>query len=294
VLAFTNVAVNKVIKKDTKIPLTINPSYSFLLIISFKLIQLDKNLPAKILRIYMLKILFSPSEGKNYGGKELPKELLGSNEARKEVFSEYNKIIKSGDEEVIKNLFGFKKMSDCKAYINDIFDTPLMSAIERYQGVAYDYLDINTLDAKQIEYLKKNTIIFSNLYGPILGGDAIANYKVKQGNDIGSIAPDKFYKDRFTYQLDLYLSKDDILDLRAGYYDKFYKVTKPYTTLKFLKGGKTVSHWAKAYRGLVLRELAKNNITSMKEFMNLEIDGLQIKEIKVIRNKTEIVYNIVS
>ena len=242
----------------------------------------------------MLKILFSPSEGKNYGGKELPKELLGSNEARKEVFSEYNKIIKSGDEEVIKNLFGFKKMSDCKAYINDIFDTPLMSAIERYQGVAYDYLDINTLDAKQIEYLKKNTIIFSNLYGPILGGDAIANYKVKQGNDIGSIAPDKFYKDRFTYQLDLYLSKDDILDLRAGYYDKFYKVTKPYTALKFLKGGKTVSHWAKAYRGLVLRELAKNNITSMKEFMNLEIDGLQIKEIKVIRNKTEIVYNIVS
>ncbi|NOR58347.1 MAG: peroxide stress protein YaaA [Sulfurimonas sp.] len=240
----------------------------------------------------MLKVLFSPSEGKNSGGEETPKELLGSNEARQEILNEYNKIATSGDEEAIKSLFGFKKMSDCEAYVNDVFNSPLMSAIERYQGVAYDYLDMSTLDATQIEYLKKNTIIFSNLYGPILGGDRIANYKVKQGNDIGSIIPDKFYKDRFSYQLDLYLNNDDILDLRAGYYDKFYKANKPYTTLKFLKGGKTVSHWAKAYRGLVLRELAKNNINSMEEFMSLEIEGLSVKEIKVIKNKTEIVYDI--
>ena len=102
----------------------------------------------------------------------------------------------------------------------------------------------------------------------------------------------KFYKDRFSYQLDLYLNNDDILDLRAGYYDKFYKSNKPYTTLKFLKAGKTVSHWAKAYRGLVLRALAKNNINSMQEFKSLEIQGLNVKEIKVIKNKTEIVYDI--
>jgi len=84
----------------------------------------------------MIKILFSPSEGKNSGGKEIPKELLGSNNARIDILSEYNKIVTSGDEEAIKNLFGFKKMSDCEAYINDVFNSPLMSAIERYQGVA--------------------------------------------------------------------------------------------------------------------------------------------------------------
>ena len=241
----------------------------------------------------MLKILFSPSEGKNSGGEQIAKELLGSNKAREEILNEYNKIITSGDEEAIKNLFGFKKMSDCEPYINDIFNSPLMSAIERYKGVAYDYLDIDSLDADALSYLKNNTIIFSNLYGPILGGDAIANYKVKQGNDIGRVVPDKFYKDRFSYQLDLYLGSDDILDLRAGYYDKFYKANRPYTTLKFLKDGKTVSHWAKAYRGLVLRELAKHKIASIDEFMSLEIETLQVKEIKVIKNKTEIVYNIV-
>lgn len=242
----------------------------------------------------MLKILFSPAEGKNSGGDEEKKELLGSNDARKEILNEYNNIVKNADEETIKSLFGFKKFSDCEPYINDIFDSPLMSAIERYQGVAYEYLKFNSLHVEAQKYIKKNTIIFSNLYGPILGGDTIANYKVKQGNDIGKFVPDKFYKDRFSYQLDLYLGNSDILDLRAGYYDKFYKITSPYTTLKFLKDGKTVSHWAKAYRGLVLKAIAQNNIQSIEEFMSLQIENLQVKEIKVIKNKTEIIYNIIN
>jgi len=122
--------------------------------------------------------------------------------------------------------------------------------------------------------------------------DTIPNYKVKQGNEIGKIIPDKFYRDRFSYQLDLYLNNAEILDLRAGYYDKFYKPNKPYTTLKFLKNGKVVSHWAKAYRGIVLREVAKAGIKSIDEFMKLEIEGLIVQEIKKIKNKTEIVYRI--
>ncbi|MDY0124286.1 YaaA family protein [Sulfurimonas sp.] len=240
----------------------------------------------------MLKILFSPAESKKTGGKESKKELLGSNSAREEILNEYNKIVNSGEEEIIKELFGFKKFSDCKPYICDIFNSSLMYAIERYDGVAYDYLDFNSLESKAKEYVKSNTIIFSNLYGPLLGGDTIANYKVKQGNDIGGFVPDKFYRERFSYQLDLYLANCDVLDLRAGYYDKFYEIKKPYTTLKFLKDGKTVSHWVKAYRGLVLRAVAQNNINSREEFMALEIEGLSVAEIKVIKNRTEIVYNI--
>ena len=241
----------------------------------------------------MLKILFSPSEGKKAGGNKTMQNILGATNARDEILSAYNNIVNSNDEEIIKKLFGFKKFSECEPYIVDIFNSPLMYAVERYRGVAYDYLEYDKLDLDAKEYIKKNTIIFSNLYGPIYAGDTIANYKVKQGNNIGNIVPDKFYKDRFSYQLDLLLSNDDILDLRAGYYDKFYKSNKNYTTLKFLKDGKVVSHWAKAYRGLVLKAVAVNDIKSIKEFMALEINGLQVKEIKVIKNKTEISYNII-
>ena len=120
----------------------------------------------------------------------------------------------------------------------------------------------------------------------------IANYKVKQGNDIGGIAPDKYYKERFSYQLDLLLMDHEILDLRAGYYDKFYKTRQNYTTLKFLKAGKTVSHWAKAYRGIVLRELAKHHIDSLDDFMRMEIETLKVEEIKQTKNRREIVYSI--
>jgi len=240
----------------------------------------------------MLKILFSPSEGKNSGGQEKAQELFGAIQARDEILNAYRDIILSNDEDTIKALFGFKKFSECQPYIVDIFNSPLRHAIERYNGVAYDYLQYSKQGNITQEYLREHTLIFSNLYGPIRGGDTIANYKVKQGNSIGNIAPEKFYKDRFSYQLDLYLNEHDILDLRAGYYDKFYKVTQPYTTLKFLKNGKTVSHWAKAYRGIVLREVAKANINSLTAFNSLEIEGLSIHEIKKTKHKTEIVYNI--
>lgn len=242
--------------------------------------------------IRMLKILFSPAENKKNGGNEIKKDLFGSNSARESILREYNDIIKKRDEDEIKELFGFKKFSDSLSYISDIFDSPLMCAVERYDGVAYDYLDFGSLDKNAKEYIKENTIIFSNLYGPLLGGDPIANYKVKQGNRIGKFMPDKFYMERFSYQLDLYLANSHVLDLRAGYYDGFYRLKKPYTTLKFLKEGKIVSHWAKAYRGLVLRAAAQNHIGSITDFVSLEIENLMIKEILKKGFSTEIIYEI--
>ncbi len=241
----------------------------------------------------MLKILFSPSEGKNSGGTPKQKELFGDSSTRKDILHAYNKIVLSEDEESIKALFGIKNYKDCTPYINDILTAPTLKAIERYQGVAYDYLKYSQLNKHAQEYLQKNTLIFSNLFGPILGENLIPNYKVKQGNNIGEIIPDKYYKERFSHQLDLFLNKAEILDLRAGYYHKFYKLKQPYTTLKFLKDGKSISHWAKAYRGIVLRELAMHQVDSLQEFMALEIEGLQVKEIKKIKDKCEIVYDIV-
>lgn len=241
----------------------------------------------------MLKILFSPSEGKTSGGVEnISQEIFGSTEKRAKILKEYNHIVLSRDETSITELFGIKKFSACTEYIQDIYNAPLMSAIERYNGVAYEYLSFPTLDEDSKSYLQENTIIFSNLYGPILGGDMIPNYKVKQGNSVGSISPEKFYQENFTDILDAYLQNDEILDLRAGYYEKFYKIKKAYTTLKFLKNGKSVSHWAKAYRGIVLKEIAKNAITNLEDFGSLEIENLALKEIKKIKNKTEIIYDI--
>lgn len=241
----------------------------------------------------MLKILFSPSEGKNSGGTKEPRpNIFGALNARESILSAYNETILSHDEQRIKELFGLKNFEECKPFLEDIFTAPLMTAFERYSGVAYDYLSFESLPNAAQEFLKSNTLIFSNLYGPILGGDKIANYKVKQTNAIGGIAPEKFYKERFSYQIDLFLQGCDVLDLRAGYYDKFYTLKTPYTTMKFLKDGKVVSHWAKAYRGMILKSIALNAMDSLEKLSSLEIDHLKVEEVRKIKNKTEIIYSI--
>jgi cytoplasmic iron level regulating protein YaaA (DUF328/UPF0246 family) len=243
----------------------------------------------------MLYTLFSPSEGKNPGGLQKPfGDLLFGNGARKTILTAYNDIVNAGDLDALKLLFGLKKETEIQPYIEDLFTAPLLPAVERYSGVAYDYLDFPSLPVAAQDYIKSHTVIFSNLFGPIMAGDPIPNYKVKQGNAVAGIAPEKYYKDAFAASLDALLEDADILDLRAGYYEKFYKTSRPYTTLKFIKEGKVVSHWAKAYRGIVLRHLALNAVESLDAFMQMEIDGLLVEEIKMIKNKREIVYAIKS
>ena len=89
------------------------------------------------------------------------------------------------------------------------------------------------------------------------------------------------------------MKDEDIIDLRAGFYEKFYKIEKPYTTMKFIKDGKVVSHWAKAYRGIILKLLAQNSVKTIDELMNMEVQNLRIEEIKKQKIKTEIVYSII-
>ncbi len=120
----------------------------------------------------MLKILFSPSEGKRQGGQYPPiNELLFHLDNRNEILEEYNKIVLSSDTDALQKMFGIKKEQDLQRYKTDIFNSLTCKAIERYTGVAYKYLNIRTLGLNAHEYLEKNTIIFSNLYGPLLGGD---------------------------------------------------------------------------------------------------------------------------
>jgi cytoplasmic iron level regulating protein YaaA (DUF328/UPF0246 family) len=168
-----------------------------------------------------------------------------------------------------------------------------MKAINRYDGVAFDYLEYCKLNKNEQDYIDNNVLIFSNLFGPISSGDFLPDYKLKQGETFNNLKIEKFYNDNFSQTLDEYLENEDIIDLRAGFYEKFYKINKAYTTMKFIKDGKVVSHWAKAYRGVILKLLSINNIKTIDELMNMQIDNLKIEEIKKQKNKTEIVYSII-
>ncbi len=241
----------------------------------------------------MLKILFSPSEAKSTEHSDTQiKDIYLGLEPRIELIDAYKSVIDSYDIDKILNLFGIKKEQDVLPYMKDIYKSKTLRAIQRYSGVAYEYLDYETLSVSQKEFLLNRVIIFSNLFGPVKASDLIPNYKVKQGNKIAQMDPAKFYKDKFTEDIDQDLSNFDILDLRAGYYEKFYKVKSNYYSMKFLKNGKTVSHYAKAYRGKVLREIAINKIDSLSSIIHHTYDGLELLDVNKNKNKTELVYTI--
>jgi cytoplasmic iron level regulating protein YaaA (DUF328/UPF0246 family) len=246
-----------------------------------------------------MKILFSPSEAKHTGGSNkifnqdsfVFPELF---DKRVEIIKLYNDFMQQASNDQKMKILGTKKQDVVDHYSNDIFSREIMKVINRYDGVAYDYLDYSLLDEASQNYIDNNVIIFSNLFGPMLAGDTgLPDYKLKQGEKIGDFAPEYFYKKYFTPVLNELLKDEPYLDLRAGFYNKFYKPSSLYTTLKFIKDGKVVSHWAKAYRGIVLRELAKNNIRNMDEFMKMGIKGLSLKEIINKKIHTEIVYEII-
>ena len=245
-----------------------------------------------------MKILFSPAETKKSGGTDgkITKESFLFPELfsyRKDVLDKYQQFINSASDEQLSKFFGIKDYIKFEKYKVDIYNQPLMKAIERYDGVAFDYLDYSTLCKDAKNYVDKNTVIFSNLFGPVLAGNfGVPEYKLKQGEKIDDFAPEVFYKKYFSKSMDTILNNEPYLDLRAGFYNKFYKPITEYVTLKFLKNDKVVSHWAKAYRGLVLKAMAKNNIQSIDEFMRMEIENLSVKEIVKKGIHTEIVFDI--
>ena len=245
----------------------------------------------------MMKILLAPSETKKPGGDHpfqietlLFEPLLP---VRKSLLLTYMNLLQRGDTAELSHMFGLKKKADIAYHATkDLPHEPAMLAIERYTGVAFDYLDYPSLSFEGKHYLHDHLILHSNLFGFLRADDMIPEYRLGQGKAVGEIFPEKLYREVGTHLMDDYLEGEDILDLRAGFYDKVYRPNHPYTVLKFLKEGKVVSHWAKAYRGLVLRAVAEAGTTNMEAFMKLPIQGLSITEIQSRKLRTEIIYTI--
>lgn len=247
-----------------------------------------------------MKILFSPSEAKSFespehGDLKTSLSFIELFEKRLDVIEKYNNFLDNSSIKERSKLLGLKKESDIDMYkpIN-IEDSPLQLAVLRYSGVGYDYLEFSTLqdDAKKI--LLDSLLIFSNLFGVLRAKDMIPLYKVKQGESMGGFEPAKYYKKLFSQTLDNFIGDDLLIDLRAGFYEKFYTPSSPSISLKFLKNGKTVSHYAKAYRGIVARTLAIYNPKDEKEFKDMPIPDLHVKEILIKGKKSLYIYNIVN
>lgn len=214
-------------------------------------------------------------------------------EKRCEILKIYDDFLQTATVEKILKLFGVKKLTDEPSLRESLFKKGAIKAVLRYDGVAYKHLDYRSLDSAAQDFIDKNTLIFSNLFGPVLAADALPEYKLKQGERIDGLNLEEFYRQNFSGEIDGWLEDDDILDLRAEFYEKFYRIRKPFATFKFLKNGKVVSHYAKAYRGIVLRQVAQNGVKNFDELCKMDIENLRLIDVKKTGLKSEFLVQIV-
>ncbi|ASM38276.1 MAG: YaaA family protein [Campylobacter sputorum] len=245
----------------------------------------------------MIKILFSPSETKTTLStqKFISKKSFIFEELfdkRKFVIDKYNNFVNTADNEKLSKIFGLKKFDDINQLKNDIYKQGVIKAVLRYSGVAYDALRYKNLDKKCQKYIDENVFVFSNLFGFIKLGDEIPNYKIKQGEKIGDFRVEKFYNEEFSPSIDKFLENSEIIDLRASFYENFYTIKQPYVTFKFIKNGKVVSHFAKHYRGEVLRQIAIANLQNLNDLGKINFQNLQLIDIKKIKHKEEYLFEI--
>ena len=245
-----------------------------------------------------MKILFSPSEAKTAVS---PNKFIDRGnfvfpnlyEKRCEILKTYDDFLQTATVEKISKLFGVKNLTDEPSLRESLFKKGAVKAVLRYDGVAYEHLDYRSLDSAVQEFIDKNTLIFSNLFGPVTAADMLPEYKLKQGERMDGLNLEEFYRQNFSGEIDKWLGDDDILDLRAEFYEKFYRIRKPFATFKFLKNGKVVSHYAKAYRGIVLRQVAQNGVTNFGELCKMDIENLRLIDVKKMGLKSEFLVQIV-
>jgi hypothetical protein len=232
----------------------------------------------------MLYTLFSPSEAKEEGGSLSPinsKSFIFPSlyEKRAKLLKKFDEHKSALDEQGLLEFFELKVLEQDSELRESIFDLPTRKALLRYSGVAYKALDFYSLSPDAKTYLFEKVLIFSNLFGPVLGSDEIPNYKLKQGAKIAGVDAAKHYKKEFSQALDEMFEGAELLDLRAGYYEKFYEPKVKSLKPKFLKGGKVVSHNAKEHRGLFLREVAKSGAELLSDVLTIEFKSLKLVEL---------------
>lgn len=219
-----------------------------------------------------MKILLAPSEEKIIPTQNLDfKFALDSNiatNARNENIEKYLTLLKNANELELSEIFGRKKIDlNMLSLCQNLKNAPKIRAIELYSGVAFKELDFKSLDSGQKEFILDSVIIFSNLFGAISAKDLIPFYHLNQKFAFSKFGANTFYK-LLESSLDSMLENEVVIDLRAGIYQKAYKLKTNYYLPKNLDS--VSSHFTKQIRGKIARQLAKNEI-SLEDLIKVSV-----------------------
>ena len=214
-------------------------------------------------------ILLAPSEDKASGGV---RGRLSETPAQRWVRERLVALAKAGSPEALKKAFAVKDLALDKARSEALAlagPVPLMWALSRYTGVAFQSLDAATLPPEAW----MQVFILSNLRGLVRGDELVPPYKLKTGAIPGLKA---HWRAALPTQLEVLpegpvweLLPGDSADLLRGW------IRPRHTVDIFDARGKAISHFSKKYRGHVARWILTHQQGDPRKVLKGRIPGGQ-------------------
>lgn len=213
-------------------------------------------------------ILLPPSEGKNDApGVGVFSENSNALLSDTLPVLRHGKRLKVAERAKFYGVNSAEKAKAAHALNQAVPDAPVLPALERYSGVVYDHIGLDTLDTAA----KKRLLVVSGLFGLIQGSDGIPRYKQPVNPWLT-----RYWKPTNTARLQALAGGEPVLDLLSQSYQKALDYPNRIQIDFRVQGGKKAAgHFGKAIKGRFVRFLLENNIQDTTGFAQFTEDGYQ-------------------
>jgi len=201
-----------------------------------------------------------------------------------------NKKLKTLSRKKIADFMGVSKdLAELNYQRNQDWSLPFTpdnakQAVYAFTGEVYRGIDVNTLATDKLPVLQDSLRILSGLYGLLKPLDLMQPYRLEMGKKLKVGRTENLYKfwgDKITNALNDELEDDELfVNLASSEYfkavnKKVLKVPMITPVFKDLKNGeyKTIMTFAKKARGLMVRYIVDNNVTSIDGLKGFNTDG---------------------
>ena len=174
-------------------------------------------------------------------------------------------------------------------YVDNHNDKNSRPAVFAFNGDVYSGIDIKTLSEDKVYDLQKSLRILSGYYGVLKPLDLIQPYRLEMGTKLavnGSENLYKFWSENITNSiLDEMSSEDLLINLASNeYFEAFDKkkfdgrIISP--VFKDFKNGKLkiISFYAKKARGMMVRYIVDNDVSSYNELLGFNLGNYSYNE----------------
>ena len=240
-----------------------------------------------------MKILISPAKSLDFDSN------IDSLKCTQPVFlnktSQINSVLKEKSPKDLMQLQGIsQKLSDLNwkrnnDYVDNHNNKNSRPAVFAFNGDVYSGIDVKTLSEDKVYDLQKSLRILSGYYGVLKPLDLIQPYRLEMGTKLavnGSENLYKFWSENITNSILAEMSKEDLLINLASneYFEAFDKkkfdgrIISP--VIKDFKNGKlkTISFYAKKARGMMVRYIADNSVSSYIELLGFNLGNYSYNE----------------